>query len=103
VVARQGPLGRFNDHFWAFLRPVKLTPIACNVRQPQDKGKVDKGAIHDMRYTFWPLRTLRALPDLQRQANEWRAQVAHASIHSPTGPRPVDRFAPSAMRPLPAL
>jgi transposase len=30
VVARQGPLGRFNDHFWAFLRPVKLTPIACS-------------------------------------------------------------------------
>ena len=103
VVERQGPLVRFNDHFLAFLRPFKITPIACNVRQPQEKGKVEKGAIHYIRHNFWPLRTFRDLPDLQRQANEWRDQVANARIHSTTGQRPIDRFDPSAMHPLPEL
>ena len=103
VVERQGPLVRFNDHFLAFLRPFKITPIACNVRQPQEKGKVEKGAIHYIRYNFWPLRTFRDLPDLQRQANEWRDQVANVRSHSTTGQRPIDRFDPTAMRPLPAL
>jgi hypothetical protein len=103
VGERQGPLVRFTDHFLALLRPFKITPIACNVRQPQEKGKVAKGAIHDIRYTFWPLRTFRDLPDLQRQANAWRDQVANVRIHATTGQRPIDRFAPTAMRPLPAL
>jgi transposase len=103
VVERQGPLVRFNDHFLAFLRPFKITPIACNGRQPQEKGKVEQGAIHYIRYNVWPLRTFRDLPDLQRQANEWRAQVANVRLHSTTGQRPVDRFDPTAMHPLPAL
>jgi transposase len=103
VVERQGPLVRFNDHFLAFLRPFKITPIACNVRQPQEKGKVEKGAIHYIRHNFWPLRTFRDLSDLQNQANEWRDQVANARLHTTTGQRPHDRFDPTAMRPLPAL
>jgi transposase len=103
VVERQGPLVRFNDHFLAFLRPFKITPIACNVRQPQEKGKVEKGAIHYIRHNFWPLRTFRDLTDLQSQANAWRDQVANARIHTTTGQRPCERFDPTAMRPLPAL
>jgi transposase len=64
VLERQGPLVRFNEHFLEFLRPFHLTPVACNVAQPQEKGKVEKGAIHYIRYNFWPLRTFRDLPDL---------------------------------------
>jgi transposase len=103
VLERQGPLVRFNDHFLAFLRPFKITPVACNVRQPQEKGKVEKGAIHYIRHNFWPLRTFRDLPDLQSQAIEWRDQVANARLHATTGQRPRDRFDPRAMRPLPDL
>jgi hypothetical protein len=103
VVERQGPLVRFNDHVLAFLRPGKITPVACTVRQPQEKGKVAKGAIPSMRHHFWPLRTFRDLPDRQRQAHAGRDQVAHARIHATTGQRPRDRFAPSARRPLPDL
>jgi transposase len=103
VVERQGPLVHFNDHFLAFLQPFKITPVACNVRQPQEKGKVEKGAIHYIRHNFWPLRTFRDLPDLQSQAKEWRDQVANGRLHATTGQRPQDRFDPSAMRPLPDL
>jgi transposase len=103
VLERQGPLVRFNEHFLAFLRPFKITPVACNVRQPQEKGKVEKGAIHYIRHNFWPLRTFRDLTDLQAQANQWRDQVANARIHTTTGQRPIERFDPTALRPLPAF
>jgi transposase len=103
VLERQGPLVRFNEHFLEFLRPFKITPIACNVRQPQEKGKVEKGAMHYIRHNFWPLRTFQDLPDLQNQANQWRDQVANVRGHSTTGQSPIERFDPKAMRPLPEL
>ena len=103
VLERQGPLGRFNEHFLACLRPFQLTPIACTVAQPQDKGKVEKGALHSIRHTFWPLRPFRDLTDLQAQANPWRDQGAHIRVHTTTGEAPIQRFDPQVMRPFPAL
>jgi transposase len=103
VLERHGPLVRFNEQFLEFLRPFKITPIACNVAQPQEKGKVEKGAMHYIRHNFWPLRTFTNLQDLQAQANQWRDQVANVRVHTTTGQQPIDRFDPKAMRPLPEL
>lgn len=103
VLERQGPLVRFNAHFLAFLRPFHITPIACNVAPPQEKGKVEKGAIHYIRHNFWPRRTFRDLTDLQAQANQWRDQVANVRVHATTGQAPIERFDPQARRALPAL
>lgn len=103
VLERQGPLVRFNEHFLEFLRPFHLTPVACNGAQPQEKGKVEKGAMHYIRHNVWPRRTFRALPDLQAQANQWRDQVANVRVHNTTGYQPSERFDPKAMRPLPEL
>ncbi len=101
VIEHQGPVVRFNEQFLEFLRPFHITPIACNVRQPQEKGKVEKGAIHYIRHNFWPLRSFTNLDDLQTQANLWRDQVANQRVHNTTGFRPIERFQPEAMRPLP--
>jgi transposase len=101
VLEREGPLVRFNEAFLEFLRPFKITPVACTVAQPHEKGKVEKGAIHYIRHNFWPLRSFRDLHDLQSQADQWRDQVANVRLHSTTGERPVDRFSPQSMRPLP--
>lgn len=101
VVEHQGPVVRFNEQFLEFLRPFQITPIACNVGQPQEKGKVEKGAIHYIRHNFLPLREFTNLDDLQAQANAWRDQVANRRVHSTTGWRPIERFRPEAMRPLP--
>jgi len=103
VLERQGPLVRFNEHFLEFLRPFHITPVACNVAQPQEKGKGEKGAIHYIRHNFWPLRTFRDLPDLQAHANQWRDQVANVRVHTTTGQPPTQRFDPKAMSALPAL
>ncbi|MBC8441689.1 MAG: IS21 family transposase [Deltaproteobacteria bacterium] len=101
VIEREGRLVRFNDRFLEFLRPLKITPVACNPRQPQEKGKVEKGAIHYIRNNFWPLRTFSNLQDVQRQVNQWLDEVANVRMHSTTGQRPIDRFKPEALRALP--
>lgn len=103
VIEREGPLIRFNEAFLQFLLPFKIVPIACNVAQPHEKGKVEKGAIHYIRYNFWPLRSFRDLTDVQVQANHWRDRVANIRVQSTTGEKPVDRFKREAMRPLPDL
>jgi transposase len=101
VIEHHGPVVRFNEQFLEFLRPFHINPIACNVRQPQEKGKVEKGAIHYIRHNFWPLRSFTNLDDLQAQANHWRDHVANRRVHTTTGFRPSERFDPEAMRPLP--
>jgi transposase len=103
VLDRHGPLVRFNEPLLAFLRPFQITPLACHVAQPQAKGKVEKGAMPYIRPNFWPLRPLTNFQDLQAQANQWRDQGAHVRVHTTTGPRPLDRFDPQAMRPLPEV
>ena len=101
VIEHHGPVVRFNEQFLEFLRPFHITPVACNVRQPQEKGKVEKGAIHYIRHNFWPLRSFTNLEDVQAQATHWRDQVANRRVHRTTGFRPIERFRPAAMRPLP--
>lgn len=103
VLERDGQLVRFNEAFLEFLRPFKIVPKACNVAKPHEKGKVEKGAIHYIRHNFWPLRSFKNLKDVQTQANQWRDYVANVRVHNTTGERPVDRFKPEAMRPLPEL
>jgi transposase len=101
VVERQGPLVCFNERFLEFLRPFRIVPRACNVGQAHEKGKVEKGAIHYIRHNFLPLRSFHNLEDLHAQANHWRDHVANLRVHNTTGQRPIDRFNPEAMRPLP--
>src|SRR4030095_15730144 len=92
VIAHPGPVVRFNEQFLEFLRPFHIAPIACNVKQPQEKGKVKKGPIHYIRHNFWPLRSFTNLDDLHAQANHWRDQVANRRVHRTTRWRPLERF-----------
>jgi hypothetical protein len=64
---------------------------------------VEKGAIHYIRHNFWPLRSFQDLSDLQAQADHWRDTVANVRTHATTGQKPIERFKPQALRPLPEL
>jgi transposase len=101
VIERDGPLIRYNEAFLSFLRPFKLTPFACNPGKPHEKGKIEKGAIHYIRNSFWPLRSFQGLVDVQNQATHWRDTVANVRVHRTTGERPIDRFKPKQMNPVP--
>ena len=102
VIERQGSLIRFNDAFLDFLRIFHITPIACNLGAPHEKGKVEN-VIKYLRQNFWPLRTFRDLCDVNRQVRKWLDTVANVRVHRTTLKRPRDRFEDVCLRPLPEL
>jgi hypothetical protein len=67
------------------------------------KGKVERAGIGHARQNFWPLREFTDLADVNRQAREWRDQVANQRLHRETRQRPIDRFQPDALRLLPTI
>lgn len=100
VTERCGRIIRFNDAFLDFLRPLKIVPRACNIRSPQEKGKIER-SIQYLRQNFWPARTFRDPTDIQHQVNQWRDTVANVRIHQTTGEKPIDRLARVIPKPLP--
>ena len=102
VIEREASLIRFNEAFLDFLRIFKITPRACNVRAPHEKGKVEN-SIKYLRQKFWPLRSFTNLEDVQIQVVKWLNTIANVRIHQTTGQKPKDRFRNVRMRPLPQL
>ena len=102
VAEHDGRLVRFVPRFLAFAREYGFYPRACNPASGWEKGKVER-AIGYVRQSFWPLRDFADLHDVNRQAREWLTQVANQRLHRETRQRPIDRFQPQALRPLPII
>lgn len=103
VAEHDGRLVRFHPRFLAFAKEYGFFPRACNRAAGWEKGKVERGGIGYTRQNFWPLRQFSDLYDLNRQVHQWLQEVANQRLHRETRQRPVDRFQPGALRPLPAL
>ena len=100
VTERVGSIIRFNEAFLDFLGKFSITPRACTVRAPYEKGKVEN-AIKYIRQNFWPLRQFTDLADVQQQMRYWLDNMANVRKHHTTGQRPVDRL--HGLRSLPDL
>lgn len=102
VAEHDGRLVRFLPRFLGFAREYAFVPHACNPASGWEKGKVER-AIGYLRQNFWPLREFTDLHDVNRQARQWLAEVANQRLHRETRQRPLDRFQPDALRPLPII
>ena len=102
VTERVGSIVRFNESFLDFIRPFSITPVACNIRAPHEKGKVEN-SIKYLRHNFWPLRTFSDLEDVNHQVLAWLNTTANQRLHQTTGQKPSQRFVKDALRPLPNL
>lgn len=100
VIERSGRVIRFNDAFLNFMMKLHINPVACNVRSPQEKGKVES-AVKYLRNNFFPARTFRDLDDINQQVRGWLDKTANIREHKTTGQRPADRIKRSALNPLP--
>ncbi|MCF8076633.1 MAG: IS21 family transposase [Desulfotignum sp.] len=100
VIERVGSMIRFNEAFLDFLRHFGITPKACNVRAPYEKGKVEN-SIRYIRHNFWPLRTFTDLDDVNHQVLAWLDTTANQRVHQTTREKPAERFVKDALRPLP--
>ena len=104
VAEHDGRLVRFNPRFLAFAREFNFYPRACNQASGWEKGKVERGGIGYVRQNFWPLRDFLDLHDVNRQARQWLDQIANRRLHQRNPrERPIDRFQPDALRPLPVI
>ncbi|MCP4022701.1 MAG: IS21 family transposase [Desulfobacteraceae bacterium] len=100
VTERAGSIIRFNDAFLEFLRPYSITPVACNIRAPHEKGKVES-SIKYLRHNFWPLRNFTDLDDVNHQVAVWLEKVANQRQHQTTGKKPDDLLTTGMLKPLP--
>jgi transposase len=99
VTERVGSLIRFNESFLDFLRHFGITPKACNVRAPYEKGKVEV-SIKYIRNNFWPSKTFTDIDDVNYQVLSW-LNAANQRIHQTTNEKPNNRFVQKALRALP--
>lgn len=102
VAEHDGRLVRFLPRFLGFARDYNFFPHACNPASGWEKGKVER-AIGYLRRNFWPLRAFTDLHDVNRQVRQWLAEIANQRMHRETRERPLDRFHPEALRPLPVI
>src|SRR6478672_1490288 len=93
----------YNPRFLAFAAHYGFRPIACRVRRPQTKGKVERpfGYVES---SLLGGRTFRGLEHLNETTAWWLAEVADVRIHRQTRARPLDRHAEEQpfLLPLPA-
>jgi len=93
----------YNPRFLAFAAHYGFRPVACRVRRPQTKGKVERpfGYVES---SLLGGRTFRGLAHLNETAAWWLAEVADVRVHRQTKARPIDRHAEERphLIPLPA-
>jgi transposase len=100
VVERSSGFVRFNESFLEFLRPFKIKPIACNVRAPYEKGKVEN-AVKYVRNNFYPLREFNGLNDANEQVKKWLFETANQRVHKTTNQKPAHRLQKDSLKALP--
>jgi transposase len=82
-----------------------LQPIACERRDPESKGIVERGVRYVKQNALAGRgEQLSRFEDYLALAPQWRDQVANVRTHETTRERPVDRFLPAGalLRALPA-
>lgn len=99
VTERVGSMVRFNESFLNFLRQFSITPVACNIRAPHEKGKVEN-SIKYLRYNFWPLKIFTDLDDVNHQVLAWLETTANQRLHQTTSEKPAHRFVKESLKPL---
>lgn len=102
VTERAGSVIRFNDDFLELMMRFNINPVACNVRAPYEKGKIE-ASIKYLRNNFFPARQFTDLEDVQSKVHEWLDTVANVRDHKTTGQKPVARLCKDRLSPLPSV
>jgi transposase len=93
VLNGSGRAACFHPEFLALCGYYYLQPIACERRDPESKGIVEKG-VRYVKQNALAGRTeeLTRFEDYLALAPLWRDQVANVRMHDVTRERPLDRF-----------
>jgi len=101
VLERRGNEIHFNPRLLELCAHYHFAARPCQVRAGNQKGRVER-AIRYVRDSFWAGRTFTTLAECNRQALQWRDQVAHQRPWPGDDSRTVDQvFAEEQARLLP--
>ena len=89
VIEREADRVVFHPRLLDFALLAGFTPKACRPYRAQSKGRVER-AIGYLRNSFWPAVRFTDPVDLNRQVNNWLAEVANVRVHGTTNARPID-------------
>lgn len=98
VLERVGTVARFHPTLLALCAAMRVEPRLCVVRQPRDKGKVER-AIRYLRDRFLAGRTIAGIDEGNRLLARFIAEIAHVRPHPTIAQRTVgDVFADERAR-----
>ena len=99
-----GMPARFNPRYLDFAAHYGFTPVACQVRKGNEKGRVEN-AVGYVKKNFLNGLELSCLSALNPAARQWMDTVANVRIHGETRCKPLERFAQEKplLRSLPAI
>lgn len=95
---------RFHPRYLDFAAHYGFSPVACQVRKGNEKGRVEN-AVGYVKKNLLNGLEIPSFGALTPAARQWMDTVANVRIHGETRCKPIERFAQekSLLRPLPAL
>jgi len=91
VISRYVNHIEYNQKFQQFSGHYLFTPKPCNVRKPNEKGKVESGVKY-VKQNFLAGREFSSLDDVNNQCTEWLNSTANMRVHGTTGEIPQERY-----------
>lgn len=101
------PLGgspQFHPRYLDFAAHYGFTPVACGVRKPNEKGRVENGVGY-IKGNFLAGLQIPSFASINPAAELWMRTVANVRIHGETRRKPIEMFEEEKahLRPLPAM
>jgi transposase len=95
---------RFNPRYLDFAAHYGFTPVACQVRKGNEKGRVENGVGY-VKKNFLNGLDIPSFSALNPAGRLWMDSVANVRLHGETHCKPLERFAQEKprLRPLPAM
>ena len=90
----------FNNRYIDLANHYGFEIVACNVRQPQEKGRVENGVGY-VRKNFINGRKLEQFDLLNLEAREWLDNVSNIRVHGTTNRKPVEMHKEETLQKLP--
>jgi transposase len=99
-----GQPARFNPRYLDLAAHYGFTPVACNVRKGNEKGRVENGVGY-VKKNFLNGLEIPSFAAVNPAAIQWRDTVANVRLHGETRRPPVELFAEekNRLRPLPVM
>jgi len=91
LVLKPRPNLEWNPRFLELCGHYRLEPVACRVRRPQTKGKVERPFFY-LENHFIKGRNFRNFDHLLRELHRFERDELDTMVHGTTRERPIDRF-----------